>query len=163
MKWAWLNDLHGCGPKPHDTHLKYKVCARCIQDLYRPPQTWPSSGRLGGVTVGGSHSNNIEKLQWGCSNLAAPSSSSPKWDLPSSELLDLAHWIENMCACGAPLLVVRRPYGRDFLRWRISEMKSSANPAPCAPGSHGPPAYCDSLRSASSSRTLQLTLGQPRS
>lgn len=38
--------------------------------------------------------------------------------------------------------------------------KSSAQPAPCAPGSHGPPAYCDSLHFASSWRTLQLTLGQ---
>ncbi|XP_024002780.1 protein Wnt-9b isoform X2 [Salvelinus sp. IW2-2015] len=42
---------------------------------------------------------------------------------------------------------------------RISEMKSSVDPSSCALGSQGPPAYCDSLSSASSSRTLQHILG----
>lgn len=45
---------------------------------------------------------------------------------------------------------------------RISEMKSSVDPSSCALGSQGPPAYCDSLSSASSFRTLQHILGQPQ-
>jgi len=83
---------------------------------------------------------------------------------PKGPCLPADHWDRcsglNVWVHVGPLKEVRRPDGTDFLRWRISEMKSSNNPAPCAPGSHGPPAYCDSLHSASSSRTLQLILGQ---
>lgn len=144
------------------------IRARCVhQHLYRTSsQTCASSGSLCGFTVGGSRSNNIHKVQWGCSNEAAPPPPLPS-PVPGGICLpadsaDLAHsWLENVRGSGAPVSVERRRDGTDFLRWRISEMKkSSAQPAPCAPGSHGPPAYCDSLHFASSWRTLQLTLGQ---
>lgn len=131
------------------------------------------------VAVGGSHSNNIHQVQWGCSNKAArlscPLLSSPPlpspplpslhWDLPSSDSVDLAHYcLENVPACGAPASVERRRDGTVYLRGRIIAMKESSDqPAPCAPGCHGPPAYCDSLHFASSWRTLQLTLGQCQS
>lgn len=71
-------------------------------------------------------------------------------------------WRTGVKACEhvGPFKEMRRAQGSDFLHWRVSEMKSSANPAPCAPGSHGPPACCDSSRSASSSRKLRRILGQ---
>lgn len=134
-------------------------------------RTWASLGSLRGVTVGGSCSNNIHQVQWGCSNKAARLSCPP---LPSplstgiclpADSADLAHYcLENVRACGTPASVERRRDGTDFLRGSAIEMKKSSDqPAPCAPGCHGPPAYCDSLHFASSWRTLQLTLGQSRS
>lgn len=68
------------------------IRARCVhQHLYRTSsQTCASSGCLCGFTVGGSRSNNIHKVQWGCSKEAAPPPhpplSIPWWDLPSSGL-----------------------------------------------------------------------------
>lgn len=99
----------------------------------------------------GTYSNNIESNE-GAGVWRPPSRRGP--------CLPRDYCARRTCMWG-PLIVVGRPDGRDFLHRRISEMKSSANPATCAPGSHGPPAYCDSLRSASFSRTLQLILGQP--
>lgn len=66
----------------------------------------------------------------------------------------------KVCVRVGPLKEKRRADGSDFPTWRISEMRNSANPAPCAPGSQGPPAYCESLHFASFSRTPQLILGQ---
>lgn len=79
--------------------------------------------------------------------------------LPPGGPLGPAHRIESLMHVG-PLKEKRRLNGTDFLCWRSSEMRNSANPASCAPGSRGPPAYCESLHSASFCRTLQLILGQ---
>ncbi len=135
------------------------VIGRCIRDFYitqvnpvilqLPPLGWRYSGREHTVTI--LRESNEGAVKW-----CPP---------PKGPCLPADHWAWctglKVCVHVGPLKEVRRPDGTDFLRWRISEMKSSANPAPCAPGSHGPPAYCDSLHSASFSRTLQLTLGQP--
>lgn len=147
----WGFDSTAYGWRPEHPVFKISRIQQVNPDILklRPPG-WRYSGREHTITI-------LRESNEGAAMWLPPSQRA----LPSSGLLDLAHWIENMCACGPPLIVVRRPDGRDFLHWRISEMKSSANPAPCAPGSHGPPAYCDSLHSASFSRTLQLILGQP--
>lgn len=120
-------------------------------DYFAAPSTWVA------LQWEGSYSNNTERIQWGCNKMRPPLS-------PKGPCLSADHWAWRtglkVCVHVGPLKDVRRPDGTDFLRWRISEMKSSANPAPCAPGSQGPPAYCDSLHSASFSRTLQLILGQ---
>lgn len=138
-----LNML-GMGAQVHPRSLYYTVAGKASD--FVAPTTWVA------LQWEWTYSNNIERIQWGCSKMM----------MPPHHPANHCAWRTGLKVCVhvGPLKEVRRPDGRDFLRWRISEMKSSANPAPCAPGSHGPPAYCDSSRSASSSRTLQLILGQ---
>lgn len=146
------------------THLDILWWAsRCIRGVYITAGT---SSHFAALTTWvalqweGTYSNNIGESNEGAVRWRPPPSLPSSF--PKGPCLPAGPGCTRLKVCVhvGPLKEVRRPDGTDFLRRRISEMKSSANPAPCAPGSRGPPAYCDSSRSASSSRTLQLILGQ---
>lgn len=111
---------------------------------------------LGGVAVGGTFNNN-PRLHGGCGRMMLPPPNSP-----ASQRTHCAMRIAPTLSVEhvGPLKEKRRVDGTEFLHWRVTAMRNSAEPAQCAPGSQGPPAYCEQLDSASSSRTLQLTLGQ---